>query len=444
MRKPLLYVLLLVVFILASFHETALAKGQSSNNLQQLIDRTPSGGTLNIPPGIYQAPIMITKPIKLKGERATIAHDGKGPALTVKSDQVYLEGIHIQAAHLSKKDPTILIQGKHNTLQQITIETSGSGIFLRQSQDNQIKQVVIRGLWDGTNEQSRLSQRGNGIDLLESHRNEISNCQISSMHDGIYLESSDDNRVVDNQVNRSRYGYHFMYSARPILEGNRGDQNVTGAMVMGADNATVVHNQFRKQSENVNSQGLLLFEVNHSLIRDNVMDGNRVGIYVEKSSDNKLVKNQVVRNFIGLQMKGSANNQIVQNDWLANVTQVESMDSSSNQVNHNYWDDFQGLSLSGTNESDLPYHISPFFLKLATRNPAYQMFFHAPGTVFLEGLLYTDQSQGMTDPAPLMKPSTAGMTDNDKGQTVTYSVFVSMLLFVSSCVLYLLFGRKTR
>lgn len=37
------------------------------STLQALIDATPSGGTLNIPPGIYREEISITKPIKLYG-----------------------------------------------------------------------------------------------------------------------------------------------------------------------------------------------------------------------------------------------------------------------------------------------------------------------------------------------------------------------------------------
>lgn len=444
MRKLFLYGLMLGVFLLLSFHETGFAKKQSSNQLQRRIDETPAGETLEIPPGTYESPISITKPIKLTGRDVILTHQGAGPALSIQTDHVYLEGIDFYAPNLPKNDPVILLQGDHHTITQITMETSGSGIFLRESQDNQIDQVTIQGINPNPNGPVKLSERGNGIDLRESHRNLISNNELSNLHDGIYMESSDDNRVVNNQVNHSRYGFHSMYTKRPIIENNTGDQNVTGAMIMEADDAAIRDNQFRKQSENVHSQGLLLYEVNHSRIERNVIDGNRVGIYLEKSSTNLLANNQVVRNFIGLQMKDARNNQIVQNDFVANVTQVEAMDSLNNQILHNYWDDFQGISLMGTDKSDLPYQTSPFFLKLATRQPAYQLFFQSPGMVFLEKLLQTDTSQGMTDPEPLMNPVTMGMKDNLGDETMLNGAWASILLMATSCAFYLFLGRKTR
>lgn len=66
---------------------------------------------------------------------------------------------------------------------------------------------------------------------------------------------------------------------------------------MGVDDAVVTGNQFVKQSENVNSQGLLLFDVHTSRVDDNIVEGNRVGFYMEDSSDNVLSNNRVLRNY---------------------------------------------------------------------------------------------------------------------------------------------------
>lgn len=444
MRRQILSLLFMIMVMLTGTSATGFAKELSSQPLQSLIDRTPSGGLLNLPPGTYEGALKVTKPITIKGAGVTILHHGSGPALTVKANQVHLEGMHLMADSPDPKTAVVLIEGERNVIRQLTIDTAGNGIFLRQSHNNRIEQVVIRGNEGKSEGKLKLSDRGNGIDLLESHHNLITHCQISSMHDGVYMESSDDNRVMNNQVTNSRYGFHCMYTARPVIENNEGQQNVTGAMVMGADDALIRNNQFRKQSENVNSQGLLLFEVKHSQIEKNLLDGNRVGIYVETSTNNKLWNNQVYRNFIGLEMKRAEQNEIRQNEWIANVTQVEVMDSPQNKVTQNYWDDFQGISLSGTNISDLPYHSSPFFLKLATLNPAYQVFFQSPGMVFLEGLMHTEPSSGMTDPAPLMHPPSSGEGDSPGNGSVLSSFLVSLLLIAASSVLYLIFGGKTK
>ncbi|WP_276258507.1 SipW-dependent-type signal peptide-containing protein [Haloglomus litoreum] len=81
------------------------------NDLQGLIDETPSGGTLSLPPGDYRGGVTIDKPITIKGPTAgtsgktannagspsatiyPITDDSAGIVLDVQSDGVVIDGV---------------------------------------------------------------------------------------------------------------------------------------------------------------------------------------------------------------------------------------------------------------------------------------------------------------------------------------------------------------
>jgi predicted ribosomally synthesized peptide with SipW-like signal peptide len=85
--------------------------GVPFDDLQGLVDRTPAGGTLSLPPGDYRGGVTIDKPITIEGPTAGTAgkeaKDGEGPSATiypitddpggivldVQSDDVVLDGV---------------------------------------------------------------------------------------------------------------------------------------------------------------------------------------------------------------------------------------------------------------------------------------------------------------------------------------------------------------
>lgn len=112
---------------------------------------------------------------------------------------------------------------------------------------------------------------------LGHHLFKIIALTVIAMHDGVYMENSDRNIVEGNRFERLRYGVHCMYTVGTIIRDNMGEYNITGAMIMAVRDVEVSANRFAKQNENVNSQGILLFDAVDSIIRDNVTEGNRVG-----------------------------------------------------------------------------------------------------------------------------------------------------------------------
>jgi nitrous oxidase accessory protein len=390
------------------YGNTVVQAVEPNTELQMLIDQSKPGDTIHIPPGTYQGPVQVNKPLKLIADQDVVVHgQGDAPVLTIQSDQVTITGWHlVDERPRDPKEATLIVNGNDNVIEQVTIRTNGTGIQLREANRNLIDGVQVVGLTAARGESGSI-MRGNGIDLWESYNNRITNSLIDNMYDGIYLENSSDNLIRHNEARNSRYGYHLMFTKNNVIEDNVGVHNVTGAMVMGSEGVRLQNNAFAKQSENVNSQGILLFDVKQTIANNNRVEGNRVGLYVEASSQNQILDNVLHHNFIGIQMIDSSSNELTGNEFVSNVIQAQAEASSNNKVEFNYWDDMQGIDLSGSGRSDLAYQINPFYISLTNDVKAFQIFFGSPGMEFLESLFYNPTDSWLKDSSPLMAPPTA-------------------------------------
>jgi nitrous oxidase accessory protein len=132
------------------------------------------------------------------------------------------------------------------------------------------------------------------------------------------------------------------------------------------------------------------------------VEGNRVGFYIEQSSDNIFMRNQVGQNFIGIQFIEASANRFSDNRFSGNVIDAESRASSDNQIDGNFWDSFSGIDPDGDGRSDISNAINPFFQTIVKSRPAFQLFFQSPGMVFLESLFQGDREAWLADHTPLM------------------------------------------
>ena len=371
--------------------------------LQPIIDAAKSGSEIVLPAGSYSGPAIVDKPLTIRGEEGATVYGTEGKTvLTVRADKTAVRGIKI-VSDGTNDVAAIAVEADDVVVERTTIESSGLGISLRDADRATVAGNAVYPATDAAGSAAGPAARtGNGIDLYDSHDAAIRDNEVHGMKDGIYLEKSHRAVIEANRIYRSRYGIHCMYTDGTLIKGNEGEFNVTGAMVMGVRDAVVTDNSFRKQSENVHSQGLLLFDVQTSRVERNTFEGNRVGIYMELSSNNSLEGNDVLRNFVGVQFLESSDNAFSGNVFLANVIEAQATDSIGNRLANNYWDAAQALDKNGDGLSDLRYAINPFFERAADRTPAYQLFFQSPGMTFLSGLFTADAGEWASDSAPLM------------------------------------------
>ncbi|PQP81478.1 hypothetical protein C0Q44_23500 [Paenibacillus sp. PCH8] len=389
--------------VLLSFrHDTALATSGHRDliPLQPMIDRSAPGAVIVLESGRYSGPVTIDKNITIQGD-STVAIFNTEEAtstITIRSDGVKLSGFTIEH---EANEPTAAIQveGKNSEITDLHILTQGFGMIIRNSSHATIQRNAIT--WAGSDSASS-SQKGNGIDLYNSHDSYIEANEINGMRDGIYLENSRKSTVKNNRLYHTRYGIHCMYIDGSSVLDNTGEENMTGAMIMGVKNTIISGNSFRKQSSNVHSQGILLYDVHQSSIHTNVVEGNRVGMNIAESSGNEIRGNAVLRNFIGIQLVLAEGNEFIRNQLVSNVIEASAIDSADNILTENYWDSFQGLDLNRDGVSEISYAINPFYEQLVSRNSAYQIFFQSPGMVFLSDLYTEGREQWTTDKSPQM------------------------------------------
>lgn len=399
---------------------------EAENVLQRMINEASPGDVIKVPAGEYSGPIVIDKPLTVQSNgAATIRGNQVDPVITVLSEQVTLDGLKIIHQSPDKDTRAILVEGNHHNLNNLTIRTDGYGIVLRDAHQSRITENTITG-----NADRPVSERQNGIDLFGSHDNVIANNDIIYVHDGVYMERSEDNKVTQNHVTNSRYGFHLMFTEGTILSQNQSEQNVTGAMVMGTRETSVRDNQFSEQLNHVYAQGLLLYDVQNAEVHHNVINANLVGMLIQDSKENRIYQNHVAANFIGVQLLNAEHNDIFENNFVANVVSGQAQHSAFNRVQGNYWDSHMGLDLDGDDHSEMAFRADPFFYTIVKDKPAFQIFFQAPGMVFMENLLKSDTNLWMTDTAPLIEPVTESEVENRS----------SSLLFIGFSVLLLLYS----
>ena len=408
--------------------------------LQPLIHAARAGAQLRLEPGVYAGPVTVGKPLLLEADGGvTIVNADELPAITVAAEGAALRGLRIEQSG-GRDAPAVLVRAPGVSLEGLDILTEGFGIRLERAD-----RAVVRGNLVRTSQPpgGRFTQRKNGIDLYETDDAAIEDNTIVSMYDAIYIENSDNARIAGNTVESSRYGIHVMYSDGAVITGNDGRMNVTGAMVMTADGVLIEGNVFAKQSENVNSQGILLFAARNSIVRGNVVSGNRVGIYVEASEGNRIEDNEIVDNFMGMQLIDSEGNAIKGNQWIGNVADAGAQRSGANRIERNFWDSFSGLDTDGDGASNLTYAVNPFFLSLTERRPVFQLLFQSPGMKFLEGLYGADRSGWAVDAAPLMGPARETDRTGRDAETGRAAGAAGALLLAASCAVIFYSRRRT-
>ncbi|GIQ69563.1 ABC transporter substrate-binding protein [Xylanibacillus composti] len=408
-------------------------------SLQAQVDQSPPGSMLLVPPGSYEGPLVITKPIELRGEQGgtvTLHHTGDQPTLRIEAEHVKIAGLQIvDEGH--KEAPAIQVLGNEILLDDLVVRTASTAILIQDSREVEIMRSSIE--WNGAADTMPFARR-NGVDLYQAHDILLSDNTIVGMRDGIYLENSDNVKISGNRIEGSRYGIHSMYTHGTVIRENTGAQNVTGAMVMAARDVQVTGNVFAKQDQNVHAQGILLYDVHESVVRDNTVEGNRVGLYVEQATHNEILDNRLSYNFIGLQLMKTENNVIRGNAFIGNVSDAQAKNSTENKLAGNYWDTFQGIDIDGDGLSDTSYAIHPFFVSLTQQRPVFQLFFQSPGIRFLESFVETERNEWTTDPSPLMEPPESIRSNHDKADRRTG--ITGMLLLGCSCLLLFRFRRK--
>ena len=417
MRKISLWLFVIVFFGMTKGHAQPL-------DLQAQIDVAQEGTVIQLEKGVYDGNIVITKPVVLQGVEGTIIKStADAPAITI--------------------DNTTDV-----TIRNISIETPGTGMTIRQANDIKLANIQMKNVDAGIKiynaqhvqgieltiegNSQHYAKKGNGIAVYDSESIELLDNDIRSVQDGFYIENVKDITVQGNTVTKSRYGTHFMYSTDGVIRENQYSENVTALMVMMTENIQVEDNTASYQSD-FNGTGMTLYDTKAALLQHNQIAGNRVGISIQKSADIQLIDNTLHMNQTALEsIRSDESNTARQNQFVGNLVNVRS-DQDGLTLQQNYYDDYSGIDLDDDGIGDESYVALQSFGQWMVRKPVYQYFIESPSVVLLNTI---DKQTNNTTKELLVDttPQTAINKENNIALQLDVLQLLSGMVLLVGCV----------
>ncbi len=334
------------------------------------VNSASDGDRIVIEKGIYfVSGLNINKKIILEGEQDAVL-DGSflKEIITVTSDSVIIKNLTLRnsgTSYVSDLAAIRLENVKHCALENNVVENSFFALYLSSSSDCKISGNRIAG-----NSVSE-SFSGNGIHLWKCSGVRISDNTVSGMRDGIYLEFSTNGEISGNtSFGNLRYGLHFMFSEGNSYTSNTFRNNGAGVAVMYTKKITMNFNRF-EDNWGANSYGLLLKDIDNSLIYGNVFSGNTAGIYAEGTNRVNILNNTFEKNGWALKVLGNCYEDTIRYNRFSNNTFDVSTNTSKNAnlFLNNFWDKYKGYDLDNDKKGDVPYRPVSLFSLVVERVP---------------------------------------------------------------------------
>lgn len=364
------------LFIISLYSIAALSKdipvGENDNikSIKNAVESAADGDRIVIKQGIYREKnIIINKTLHITGENNPVV-DGENSdeIFTIQKSNCSVRNLTIRNTDISflKDIAGIKVENcKNVTIENNTLENTFFAIYLSGSDSCMVLNNKITGT--ATSE----SFSGNGIHLWKCSNILIDGNEITGQRDGIYFEFVTYSSIKNNSShNNLRYGLHFMFSEGNGYYYNNFRENGAGVAVMYTKNVQMIGNVF-EDNWGPNAYGLLLKDIDKSIIKNNTFKKNTTGIYAEGSNGTSILNNNFISNGWAIKMLGNCyEDTVVNNNFLNNTFDVATNSSqNANYFNYNYWDKYKGYDLDKNNTGDVPYRPVSLFATVVENSP---------------------------------------------------------------------------
>jgi len=382
--------------------------------LQPWLDTALAGASIRLPPGIYQGPAVITKPLTLEGDgKVIIDAGGQGTVLTVKADHVTLRGLTLRGSGDSHDalDGGVMAEGTKLLIEHNVIEDVLFGISLHKVTDSIIRANRIRSRAVDS------ADRGDGLRFWYSTGNRIEDNDIAQIRD-ITVTNSPLNRFTGNTIKDSRRAFNFLFSHRSLVDRNHLEKNSTGIIALNSD-GLIIRNNRVLHAMDASGAGIALKETSAALVENNEIVHCAHGIMADSPMDpiNRIVfiGNLVAHNITGVYFYGAKGGHIaIGNTFRGNlwpVTIIGDGDPMNDTWRDNYWDTYEGFDRDHDGYGDRPYELLAYADRIWIETPAARFFRNSPVLElldFLERLApFSAPALILRDPSPRMAPGHA-------------------------------------
>lgn len=337
-----------------------------------------AGDTVLVQRGEYRERIIIDKPLTLEGVgKPTISGGFVGDVIRVRAPDVTIKGLIVRDSGIDQtfQHAGIYFEpGSHRpTVSDCDIIYNLFGVWVEKTDDARLISNTIVGRLD-----LQSVARGNGIQIYNSTGAQVLNNHISHTRDGIYVDLSGKSVFRGNRIHHLRYGTHYMNTHDSVWENNEVYLNRAGLALMEVRRLQVRHNIAWGNTDH----GIMLRTIQDSVIEDNVVAGNGRGFFIYDAEYNTVRRNLVMNNQVGVHLSaGSANNRIDSNDFIGNRDQVKfvaSRDVEWGKEQGNYWSNYGGWDQDGDGRGDVPYEANDVVDRLIWQYPLLKLLLTSP------------------------------------------------------------------
>lgn len=379
--------------------------------LQVYIDTTPAGETLELRPGIYVGPVVITKPIIIDGHgKVTLHGQSNGTIMTIQCDGVEVRNMRLTASGRShdQVDSGVLIEADHVLFENNTVDNCLFGVHVSKGDHNIIRGNVISSLID-----REIVLRGEGIRLWYSKYNLIEDNIIFQIRDMV-LASSPYNKVFGNEISGGRMGMELVYSQATEIAYNVLTGNEHGVVGVYSDSLYIHHNRIEHQNK-LSGSAVAVKGSSQTRIEYNEILDCAVGLTANSPIFPEdilyLLGNTFAYNSVAMFFYGDRGGHVIHgNHFQGNFRQVAVTAPSSAIDNHwlgNYWQDYVGFDLDGDGVGDKPYTIFLYSDRIWMDRSMAKFYRGSPNLEiidFVERLVpFSQPAIILVDPKPMMK-----------------------------------------
>lgn len=299
--------------------------GYDYASIQEAINDSLPGDTIEVYSGTYSENINVTKPLTLLGiddgnGKPVVDADGEIYAIRLSSDGIYLEGFEV--INSQEDGAGIYVHSDDNFVLGNDIHNNGYGIFT----------TLFHG-WGSIFENNTIEKNFVGIRLGSGSTIIKGNKVIENEDSGIILdELSSNNTIENNNVSLNKgVGIALYSSFKNIIVENTVSGNGQGGIITYGSGKNTINGNTLDDNE---IYGIALTESYKTNVTDNRISGSEGAIFIGNSSEsNTITGNNASKNTNGIYLLNSSGNALYQNRLMANA-RFNAYDNGDNQ-----WDD---------------------------------------------------------------------------------------------------------
>jgi nitrous oxidase accessory protein len=372
-----------------------------------------AGDTVLLGPGAHAGPLVIARPLTLRGEPgAVVDGGGRASVLTVAAGGAVVEDLALRGsgARILTADAGLHVrQAAGVSLRRLKIRDVLYGIHGERADGLRIEDCSLEGRVRPGDENGA----GNGLHLWYTHDAVMLRDTSTRFLDGIYLSFADRAHVEASVLeDAGRYGLHTMYCQGGRIRGSRFQRNVAGCAIMFSNDLHLESNDFC-HNRGPRTYGVLLRDCSAGRFTGNRLVDNTIAVFMDNSNRNLVRDNLVQDNGWGVLLFSSCagnvftGNAFIHNDYPVALDMRRSNNRFDDGTRGNYWGESAPYDLDGDRVSDVPFSPVSAFAFVSKQYPDLSILARSPAVAALavaERVIPALRPSEIVDHLPMVAP----------------------------------------